>query len=132
MKWELYTNGGILYNKLHKELMHMSDSLRRLSAEYQKELKDIYGIYLKKAVPYGSCARGGNQKGSDIDIMIFTDLADEENAGYRRKLSDCTYDFNDANNVEIMPIVVNENHFNYWKNAYVFFMNVEKEGIVLE
>lgn len=110
----------------------MSDSLRRLLAEYQKELKDIYGIHPMKAALYGSCARGGNQKGSDIDIMIFTDLADEEIAGYRRKLSDCTYDFNDANNVEIMPIVVNENHFNYWKNAYVFYMNVEKEGIVSE
>lgn len=110
----------------------MSDSLRRLSAEYQKELKDIYGIHPMKAALYDSCARGGNQEGSDIDIIIFTNLADEEIAGYRRKPSDCTYDFNDANNVEIMPIVVNENHFNYWKNAYVFYMNVEKEGIVLE
>ena len=106
----------------------MSRRIEDILRKYQEEIRKIYGIHLKKTVVYGSYARGDFNEDSDIDVMIFTDLTDEEISKRRTLLSDCTYDFNWDNQVEIMPMVVNEKHFNYWKDAYVFYMNVDKEG----
>ena len=50
---------------------------------------------------------------------------------YQNKVSDITYDFNWENQTEIMPVVLNVDHFNYWKNAYMFYKNVEEEGVEL-
>lgn len=109
----------------------MSKRLENILKKYQIEIKKIYGNHLKKTVLYGSYARGDFNKDSDIDIMIFTDLPDEEIGKKRTLLSNCTYDFNWNNQVEIMPMVINEKHFDYWKDAYVFYMNIDKEGKVL-
>lgn len=39
------------------------------------------------------------------------------------------YDFNLEHNTEIMPIVQNMEHFNYWENAYMFYRNISREGV---
>ncbi|MDD3414764.1 MAG: nucleotidyltransferase domain-containing protein [Lachnospiraceae bacterium] len=109
----------------------MSEKIRNVLEQYQEEVRQIYGSHLKKVVIYGSYARGDQKEDSDIDLMIFTDLTDEAISKSRRSLSNCTYEFNWNNQVEIMPIVVNEKHFDYWKKAYVFYMNIDKEGKVL-
>ena len=109
----------------------MSKKIKNISDKYQEEVRQIYGTHLKKVVIYGSYARGDQKEDSDIDLMIFTDLSDEAISKSRSALSNCTYDFNWDNQVEIVPIVVSEKHFDYWKNAYVFYMNVDKEGKVL-
>lgn len=44
-----------------------------------------------------------------------------------RSKSDITYDFKWENQTEIMPVILNVNHFNYWKNVYMFYKNVEKK-----
>lgn len=42
-----------------------------------------------------------------------------------------TYDFNMEHGTDIMPIVQNMEHFDYWKNSYMFYRNVSNEGIVI-
>jgi hypothetical protein len=42
-----------------------------------------------------------------------------------------TYDTNLDHDVMIMPIVKNEDHFNYWMPTYPFYNNVSKEGVAL-
>ena len=82
---------------------------------------------------FGSYARGDFQKSSDIDIMILTDLEDEELIQYRDKIWDFAYDVEFENNFDITlsPLVKNIDKFNYWLNAMPFYMNVQKEGVVL-
>ena len=48
-----------------------------------------------------------------------------------RKICDITYDFNNEHETDIMPVVQSKEHFDYWKNADMFYHNVEKEGIVI-
>ena len=48
----------------------MSDTVRKLLSELKKELVRMYGERLKGVYLYGSYARGENQPGSDVDIMI--------------------------------------------------------------
>lgn len=48
----------------------MSANIRKLLGELKKELVRIYGEQLKGVYLYGSYARGENQLGSDVDVMI--------------------------------------------------------------
>ncbi len=51
-----------------------------------KELSKLFGKRIKKIILYGSYARGDFNKNSDIDLMILTDLDDEELKKYRIKV----------------------------------------------
>lgn len=76
---------------------------------------------------------GDFRKDSDIDIMILTDLTDDEIVEYRDKIWDCAYDIEWDNNFDISlsPLVKNIDKFNYWLEALPFYINVQKEGVIL-
>lgn len=86
---------------------------------------------LKTIILYGSYARGDFHDDSDIDIMILVKLDDLQIKEKQNALSDLTFDYNFDNNIEIMPIVKNLDHFNKWLRAYPFYNNVRKEGVEL-
>ena len=48
----------------------MPVNIQKLLSELKKELVRIYGEQLKGIYLYGSYARGENQPGSDVDVMI--------------------------------------------------------------
>ena len=68
---------------------------------------------------------------SDIDIMILVALSDDEIRNMGRALSDLTFDYNFDNDLEIMPIVKNADHFHKWVRAYPFYNYVINEGVEL-
>ncbi len=76
---------------------------------------------------------GDFNKSSDIDIMILTDLTDDEISEYREKIAYIAYDVECDNNFDIMlsPLLKNIEKFNYWLEAMPFYMNVQKEGVIL-
>ncbi len=98
---------------------------------YIPAIKEIYGDNLKKIILYGSYARGEATLDSDIDIMVLVDLDDMEIKKYSEIFSGITYDINYDYDVMIMPMVKNAKHFYYWVDAYPFYNNVNREGIVL-
>ena len=101
--------------------------------EFVKNVNELLGNRIKKIILYGSYARGDYNKNSDIDIMILTDLTDEEIIKYRDKISDIAYDIEEANdfNIWLSPLVKHIDRFNYWLEALPFYMNVQKEGVIL-
>ena len=94
-------------------------------------VKDILGERVKKIILYGSYARGDYTNSSDIDIMILTDFSDEELTKYRMKIRDLACDLELENDIIISPIVRNIEKYNNWINVIPFYMNVQKEGVVL-
>ncbi len=109
----------------------MSQNLQDLLKKYVEDVHRIYGDRLRTVILYGSYARGDFNVASDIDIMILVDLSDEEIKIKGRSLSDVTFDYNFDNDLEIMPIVKNQEHFNKWLRAYPFYNNIKREGIEL-
>ncbi len=101
--------------------------------EFVAGVNEILGNRVKKIILYGSYARGDYNESSDIDIMILTDLTDDEIVEYREKIWDYAYDLEFDNNfdIELSPLVKNIDKFNYWLEALPFYMNVQKEGVVL-
>lgn len=111
----------------------MSGSVKALLQKYQKRISAITGRWLKEIILYGSYARGDFRKDSDIDIMILLDLEEDSPIlqEMENKIMDATYDFNWENDTDIMPIVKSARQFNYWKKAYMFYRNVDQEGVKL-
>ena len=70
---------------------------------------------------------GDFNESSDIDIMILTDLSNDEIVEYRDKIWDYAYDIESDNNfdIDLSPLVKNIDKFNYWLEALPFDMNVQ-------
>ena len=109
----------------------MPQVLSDLMEQYVRDIRYIYGNKLKLVILYGSYARGDYRNDSDIDIMILVDLTDEEISKKGRNLSDLTFDYNFENELNIMPIVKNLEHFYKWLRAYPFYNNIMKESVKL-
>lgn len=65
--------------------------------------------------------------------MILTDLKQSEMYQYFVQISDMAYDIEEENNfdIEISPLIKNIDKFNDWLEALPFYMNVQREGVVL-
>ena len=85
----------------------MPQGLNEILKKYVEDVHMLYGDRLRIVILYGSYARGDFGQDSDIDIMIFED------------------------DIQIMPIVKNVDHFNKWLRAYPFYYTVRKEGVDL-
>lgn len=109
----------------------MPQYLNEILQRYVGDLHKLYGSQLKSVILYGSYARGDFRADSDIDIMVLVDLADEEIREKGHDLSDVTFEYNFDNDLTIVPIVKNSDHFNKWIKAYPFYFNVKKEGVEL-
>ncbi len=109
------------------------DNVNKAINEFVQGVCEILGNRLKKIILYGSYARGDFNDSSDIDIMILTDLTNDEISEYRDKIIEYAYDIEWNNNfdIDISPVIKNIDRFNYWLEAMPFYMNVQKEGVVL-
>ena len=107
------------------------EELQTLLKPYIEQVQKLYGNHLTRIVLYGSYARREQRPDSDIDIMIFVDLSEEELKRYQNDLSDITYDFNLDHETDIEPIGKSMEFFNKWAAVYPFYANVRKEWITL-
>ncbi len=108
-------------------------NINAIISEFINGVYKILGNRLKKIILYGSYARGDFKKNSDIDIMILTDLTDDEIAEYRNKIWSYAFEIEYNNNfdVTLSPLIKNIDKFDYLANDLPFYMNVEKEGVIL-
>ncbi len=108
-------------------------NINNIINEFTDGVYKILGNRLKKIILYGSYARGDFKKNSDIDIMILTDLSDDEIAEYRNKIWSYAFEIEYNNNfdVTLSPLIKNIDKFDYLANDLPFYMNVEKEGVIL-
>ena len=109
----------------------MPNKIDNILKEFILKLSELLGERLKKVILYGSYARGDYNKNSDIDIMILTDLDDGELIKYRMKIRDLACDIEFENDIIISPVVRNIDKYNNRINIIPFYMNVQKEGVVL-
>ena len=91
------------------------DNVKKVINEFIIKVNNILGSRVKKIILYGSYARGDFNKSSDIDIMILTDLTDDEIVEYRSKISDIAYDIEYDNEFDITlsPLIKNIDKFNF-------------------
>lgn len=109
----------------------MPNNIQKILNNFLKEVTQILGSRIKKIILYGSYARGDYNNSSDIDIMILTDLSDEEISKYSREIWEKCADIEIDYGVVISPLVRNIDEFNSWLDVKPFYINIAKEGVVL-
>ena len=109
------------------------ENINKVISEFITAINNKFGDRIKKIILYGSYARGDFNTTSDIDIMILTNFTDDEIAQYRSEIVELAYDIEWDNkfDIHLSPLVKNVDRFNYWLEALPFYMNVQKEGVVL-
>lgn len=106
---------------------NIEQAIKELIIEVKKVLKNR----IIKIVLYGSYARGDYRENSDLDIMILTDLSEEKIIDIKTKIWDLAYDIGLEHDITISVLLKNINDYNYWMDTLPFYMNVEKEGVIL-
>ena len=109
----------------------MPQTIQGLIEQYVSEIKKIYGAHLRQIILYGSYARGDYGPDSDIDIMILTDLNDEEIVEYRMKVRELACDLELENDIIISPLVRNVDKYNERARVIPFYINIQKEGVIV-
>lgn len=112
---------------------HYAKYSRKIINEFVSGTQKILGSRLKKIILYGSYARGDYHEGSDVDIMILTDLTDEEMYEYESKVWDYAYDIECDYNftIRLSPLLKNIDKYNTRINYMPFYKNIQKDGVVL-
>ncbi len=112
-------------------MKRIPEKIKRAIEEFIDGTNQLFGNRAKKIILYGSYARGDFNKSSDIDIMILTDLNDEEITEYGERIWDFAYDIELKYDIIISPLIKNIDRYNYWIETLPFYVNVQKEGVVL-
>ena len=114
-------------------MQKIPENINIIIQQFVKNVNEFLGNKVQKIILYGSYARGDFNDSSDIDVMILADLTDDEIIEYRDKIVEIAYDIECDNNfdINISPLLKNIDKFNYWLEALPFYMNVQKEGVVL-
>jgi uncharacterized protein len=92
---------------------------------------EVLGDKLEKVVLFGSYARGDYDEESDIDIMIIADIALEEANEVRRKIRKVTGDLSLEHCVLVSLIMTCSDIFHKSKDNLGFYINVQKDGVLL-
>ena len=109
----------------------MSDRLFMILGEYRDAVAKIFGENDMRMVLYGSYARGDFHSDSDVDIMILADIEPKQVNDFADRVYDITYDFEEKYDMEINPCVQSQKTYMQWKAVYPFYMNIEKDGVMV-
>ena len=107
------------------------EEIHDILLEFARRVNSVMKYHFKKMVVYGSYARGDYTEGSDIDVMIFTELKETEISKIENTIYDISFDIQMEYGVDISVIIKNENDFNYWLGTLPFYNNVQREGVVI-
>ena len=111
--------------------MHTKQEVATIIAELCNRIVPLFPHDKIEAILFGSYARGDFRVDSDVEIMILLDMSELDLKVYSQELAYMTYDFNLDNDLDIKPIVKNEDQFRKWITNYPFYANIHKEGVIL-
>ena len=116
-----------------EKVREIPENVNNAIQEFIKGTQEILGDKLKKIILYGSYARGDFNEGSDVDIMILTDLYDDELNQKEEKIWDLAYDIEVDKDftIHISPILINTSYYNDRISIVPFYKNVKNEGVAL-
>ena len=108
-----------------------AESIKNVVEQLAAEMKRTFGENLKRVILHGSCARGDFSSDSDIDVMILLDISQSDLPLAREKVMDAANRLDWDYDVVLTPVVQTIQIFEQYKQASVFYQNVEREGVIV-
>lgn len=104
----------------------MSEELKQILMELRGRLQDLYGSRLVQMMLFGSQARGDDQSGSDIDVLVV--LEDEVSPAEEiARTGGIVSDLSLRHGVAISCVFVGENR--YRRGTGPLLRNIRREGL---
>lgn len=103
------------------------EKLRPVLEEFKRELRGIYGPRFKQLIVYGSYARGEAEEGSDLDLLVVLDRADDPLAE-RERLSEVIFKLALKYNIVLSVLPIAERDL---ERPKPLLLNVKREGIAV-
>ena len=110
----------------------MPVTIRERVYRFGKDMRQLFGEQLSRIIVYGSQARGDYTRDSDVDIMILVKIPEDKIRRFKDSVSDCMFEYLIKYGIDISPIIVSENHFNYWVDSLPYYRKVRDEGVVVD
>lgn len=98
---------------------------------FAEDMRQLFGQDLSRIIVYGSYARGDYMENSDVDIMVLVKTPEDRIRMYMDQVSDCAFEYLMKYEIDISPVVKNEEHFNYWVDNLPYYRNIRDEGVVV-
>ncbi len=105
--------------------------LKKLLSDLQEKLQSLLGEKLVKVILYGSYAIKTFDEESDVDIMVLTDLSDNEIKKAYEQIDELSSKLSLEYEVLISILVKSVEKFYNYSDILPFYKNVLKEGVAL-
>ena len=110
----------------------MSDKeLKKLFEELQKELKLLLKDKLNKIILYGSYANKTFDEESDVDIMVLTQITDDEIKKIRDDVTNIVVELSLKYDVMVSVVLKPSKQFSKYSSIIPFYKNILENGITL-
>ena len=109
----------------------MSAHITDIMQGFAKDVRNLLGSTLDSVIVYGSYARGDYSEFSDVDVMILVSLTENQIKEIFDQISDLAFDYLMKHEIDISPVIINTDHFNYWADNLPYYRNVRDEGVRL-
>lgn len=109
--------------------MCSKEKLKMVTDEVVKALLSVSDD-IEKIILYGSQARGDSTEGSDIDILVILDVADDKIYPIKRLMWKHTNDISYERDEVVSLVVSSGSEFSKMKNT-LFYQNVARDGVEL-
>ena len=106
-------------------------TLDRIKKIIIRDIPKVLKDDCREIIMYGSCARGDNTKDSDIDIALLTKSSEETNERFGHDLASISAEIMNRYQELVSFICVPYVRFEKEKSWYLFYKNIDKEGIVI-
>jgi len=108
-------------------------ALERITISVRDEALRIFVDKLNCIILYGSYARGDNDSGSDIDLMLLLDIPADALGQYRREIARVTsrLSLEDNDCVTISVALQDLETFEKYKAVLPYYRNVVSEGVII-
>lgn len=116
---------------MKKAIIPGNEEVRNLLNDITKKYKKIIKEKLVEIVLIGSYARGDEEEYSDIDIIALIDDSDKNIKTLDRELEDFNHELTMKYEILVSPILLSYNRFREYRDILPFYINVEKEGVIL-
>ena len=108
-----------------------ADALETVKGTVIREIPAMMGEDCRRIILYGSCARGDYRNDSDVDIAILTNGDRIQNQKYDGKIDQIATDIGLKTKALVNFIFLPYKEFIEKKTWYLFFKNIDREGVVL-
>jgi len=103
--------------------------IQRIISELCSGLAAVFPQEKVEAILFGSCARGEQEDGSDIDVLLLIDAPREVISRKSWQVGNVAADLLLDHGVLVSPIVENRAYFNANAETLPFYRNIRREGV---